>query len=251
MSGAGTPPAGTTTGTTTPPANAVTVGSLTGTQPAQSTSSLPYGSFTVPGPFVVTQGCWGDSAAQSVATAGPDGFKVTASSHNKSGGVAAYPSIYHGSWPSAQYQTGTVWPRAIKAISYWHATAHTSGPPTKGDIAWDIWLGTSSTTHDALELMIWLWGNVDPIGSKVATISSSGQSWDVWYGNSTGTPTVSYLATAQPGSVDDLDLAALLDDAIARGYAKASQYLTSVQFGSEIWIGGTGFTLSAYQEVVG
>lgn len=200
---------------------------------------------------MVTQGCWGDSAAQTIQTAGADGFKITSSGHNNPNGVAAYPSLYHGQWPDGNYQTGSVWPRKISSVTEFTASAVTSGAPSKGNVAWDLWFSTTDTGHGALEFMVWLRGNVSPIGSKVASMTlADGSGWDVWHKDQ-GTPVVSYVKQAQVDSVTDLDMLSLIKDAISRGYCSTSWFLTSSQFGSEIWVGGTGLTVSGYSETVG
>src|SRR5690606_28482432 len=66
----------------------------------------------------------------------------------------------------------------------------------------------------------------------------------------TGWNVISYVRTTP---VDSISFAVreFFDDAVRRGYAQRSWYLTSVQAGFEPWVGGTGLTVNEFSYSVG
>lgn len=227
---------------------------MTGSQPYQSTSALPYGSFKVPGGWIATQGCWGDTAAQTIETTGPNGFRVSKSSHNKPGGVAAYPSVWAGSaWADGSGRDG--WKSTkVSDLAGLKTSASITLPSGswKGNAgAYDIWFDQSASKAAGLELMIWMHTEgVSPAGSKVGSISAGGATWNVWSGTVGGTPVLSYVRSSNTTTLSDLPLKPFMDDAISRGKLGAAWYLTSPQIGAELWVGGAGFALNSWSFAV-
>jgi cellulose 1,4-beta-cellobiosidase len=118
-------------------------------------------------------------------------------------------------------------------------------------VAYDIWFNQGPTTSgqpNGTELMIWLNHNgpVQPFGSQVASgVSIGGRGYNVWYGQQ-GWNTVSYTMTTGTTSVSNLDLQAIVADAVKRGYISSSWYLIDVEAGFELWQGGAGLATNSF-----
>ena len=94
--------------------------------------------------------------------------------------------------------------------------------------------------------MIWLnhTGSVQPVGSRVATVSIAGGTWDVWYGN-IGWNVISYVRTSATSSIS-FRVNDFWSDVVTRGYAQRAWYMTSVQAGFEPWVNGTGLAVTNF-----
>ena len=212
-----------------------------------------YGSTTVGGgKYVVINNNWGDDSTQCI-TVNDNGFQVTTASHNKAqnGAPGAYPAIYAGCH-YANCSTGSGLPMAVSSSSF-NSVATSVGMTYPGsgvyDASYDIWFDPTARTdgqNTGAELMVWLnhTGSVQPVGSKVGTVSLAGGTWDVWSGNS-GWNVVSYVRQ-QPTSSISFNVSAFYNDMLQRGLAQRSWYLTSVQAGFEPWVGGTGLAVNSF-----
>ena len=128
--------------------------------------------------------------------------------------------------------------------------------PSSGewDAAYDIWYDPTAKKNGqntGMEVMIWMnhMGRPQPIGSKVGTATIAGQTWDVWYGNP-GWAVVSFVATSALGTLN-FKPHDFFTEAVNRGYAQQSWYLTSLQAGFEPWIGGAGLEVTDFSVTVG
>jgi len=226
-----------------------------GAQSAQAATQIcdKYGSTTLSGgKYVVINNNWGDDTTQCITTS-DNGFAVTTASHNKAtnGAPGAYPAIYAGCH-YANCSTGSGLPMAVNSSAFNSVTTSVSmSYPGSGtyDAAYDIWFDPTARKdgqNTGAELMVWLnhTGPVQPVGSKVATVSLAGGTWDVWFGN-VGWNVVSYVRTAATSSIS-FNVSTFLNDMVTRGYAQRSWYLTSVQAGFEPWIGGTGLAVNSF-----
>jgi hypothetical protein len=134
------------------------------------------------------------------------------------------------------------------APSTFSVTPSTAGGPW--DIAYDIWLdptNNNSGQQTGLELMIWLdYTGAQPSGSQIGTATIDGQTWEV---RATRMSSWNYVAYRAKGlrSVN-IDVKHFLSDVIAnrkvngQAAASAAWFLTSIQAGTEIWQGGSGFS---------
>ncbi|WP_328796401.1 GH12 family glycosyl hydrolase domain-containing protein [Halosaccharopolyspora lacisalsi] len=196
------------------------------------------------GGCIVQNNRWGARTEQCIDVSGTS-FTVTTAEHDKAtnGAPAGYPSIYAG----CHYQnctTGDDLPLSVADMgtvtSDWSTTTPQQGTY---NVAYDLWFDPDpqQPAQNAAELMIWLdhRGDVQPIGSPVATVTIDGARWEVWTGD-TGWNVISYVRVQPTDDVDDLDLAAFSEDAVRRGSVGENWYLTSVQAGFEPWIGGAG-----------
>lgn len=119
------------------------------------------------------------------------------------------------------------------------------------DASYGIWFDPTARTNGqntGAELMVWLnhTGSVQPVGSKVGTVSLAGGAWDVWSGNS-GWNVVSYVRS----SPISFPVRTFYDDMVRRGYAQRSWYITSVQAGFEPWVGGAGLAVNNFSYSIG
>jgi hypothetical protein len=117
----------------------------------------------------------------------------------------------------------------------------------QGDAAYDIWFDPRKRTRGedtGAEIMIWLdtrklWMPAGP------TVQIDGSQWRVshWTAHSKGGRSWRYLRfwrLRKATSVRNLDLMAFLNYAHRHRHIRASQYLTSVEAGYELWSGGVG-----------
>jgi hypothetical protein len=117
------------------------------------------------------------------------------------------------------------------------------------DAAYDIWFDPTARTNGqntGAEIMVWTnhSGPPQPVGAKVGTATLAGGTWDVWEGN-IGWNVISYVRTSGTGSLN-FPVSTFFNDAVSRGYAQRSWYLTSIQAGFEPWSGGTGLTVNSF-----
>ena len=217
-----------------------------------------FGSTTIQGgKYVVQNNNWGDDTQQCINVTST-GFSVTQASHDKAqnGAPGSYPSVYAGCH-YANCSSGSGLP--MQASSSQFGTVQTSVSmtyPSSGvyDASYDIWFDPTPRTdgqNTGAEVMIWLnhTGSVQPVGSKQATVNLAGGTWDVWFGNS-GWNVISYVRTSATSSIS-FPVSTFYNDAINRGYAQRSWYLTSVQAGFEPWVGGTGLAVTGFSYSVG
>lgn len=237
---------------------AVEIGAVTA-KPAAADTTLcdQYGSAAIQnGAYIVQNNRWGTSATQCVGVSST-GFRIV-----QEDGVAAtngaptgYPSVYRG----CHYGNCTAGFSPVAANSAEFAGIGTSVSmryPAAGnwDASYDIWFDPTARTNGqntGAEIMVWLnhSGLPQPVGSRVGTVSLAGGIWDVWKGN-IGWNVVSYVRTAGTGSMS-FPVSTFYKDAIGRGYASKSWYLTSIQAGFEPWSGGTGLAVTNFAVTTG
>jgi hypothetical protein len=210
------------------------------------------------GAYTIGNNEWASSASECITTDGSAEFRVGKSSiasgqHSPPGG---YPAIYKGChWGACT--SGSRLPIRVSAIRANTDRVTTSwrtsqpGGSNVYNVAYDIWFNQTPTTGGApngAELMIWLnhRGHVHPYGSQVASkVSIRGRSYNVWFGKQ-GWNTVTYTMTTPATSVSNLDLRALVGDAVRRGYINTSWYLIDVEAGFELWHGGRGLATKSF-----
>jgi Glycosyl hydrolase family 12/Cellulose binding domain len=220
---------------------------------ADTTICEKYGSTTIQGGrYVVQNNVWGTDQTQCINVTST-GFSISQANHNvpTNGAPASYPSVFYGCHYT-NCSSGTILP--LRASDSRFATIRTSvsmSYPGSGqwDAAYDIWFDPTPRTdgqNTGAEIMVWVnhAGAPQPVGSKVATVSLAGGTWDVWFGN-IGWNVISYVRTQGTGSVSFAP-ATFLTDAVSRGYAQTSWYLTSIQAGFEPWTGGQGLAVNSF-----
>ncbi|WP_214103887.1 GH12 family glycosyl hydrolase domain-containing protein [Acrocarpospora catenulata] len=227
-----------------------------GTLPANAAPVIceTFGSTTIQsGKYIVMNNVWGASTSQCIDVNQAGGFTITSANHNNAtnGAPAAYPAIFAGCHYAA-CTTGSSLPMQASNPAFNNIRSSVSySYPSSGtyNASYDLWFDPTPRTNGqntGAEIMIWLnrQGGVQPIGSQVATVTLAGTSWQVWYGN-VGWNVISYVRSSV-GTTLDLNVNEFYSDAVNRGYAQRSWYLTSVQAGFEPWIGGTGLTINSF-----
>jgi len=204
------------------------------------------------GRYRVQNNVWGADTAQCIDTT-TSGFTVTQANHNKptNGAPASYPSVYFGCH-YASCSTGSGLPLQASTSAFNGINTSVSMTyPGSGvwDAAYDIWFDPTPRTdgqNTGAEIMVWLnhQGSIQPVGSRVASVSLAGSTWDVWFGN-VGWNVVSYVRTSATGSLN-FAVNTFYSDAISRGFAQRAWYLTSIQAGFEPWVGGAGLAVTAF-----
>jgi hypothetical protein len=221
---------------------------------ADTTICETFGSTTIQGRYVVQNNRWGTNATQCV-TATDSGFKVIQADGSvpTNGAPKSYPSIFNGCHYT-NCSPGTKLPAQLSTIS--SAPSSISFDYVNNavyDAAYDIWLDPTPRTDgvNRTEIMIWFHkvGNVQPIGSPVATATVGGRSWQVWSGNNGTNDVLSFVAPSAITSWN-FDVMDFARQAVSRGLAQNNWYLTSVQAGFEPWQNGAGLAVTSFSSTV-
>ncbi|HEX3782109.1 MAG TPA: ricin-type beta-trefoil lectin domain protein [Pseudonocardiaceae bacterium] len=219
-----------------------------------STDCSPNGSTSIEGnAYIVQDNEWNSTAQQCITYSSGTAWSVSTANFSPPPGGApnTYPSIYQGChWGSCT--TGSGMPIQVSnlasATTSWSTTQPASGAY---DVAYDIWFNSTPTTGgqpDGTELMIWLnsRGGVSPFGSQTGTATVDGDNWNVWTGQQTSWKIISYVLDPGGTAFTDLDLKALINDAVSRGSIDPANYLIDVEAGFEIWQGGQGLATNSF-----
>ena len=111
------------------------------------------------------------------------------------------------------------------------------------DVAYDLFAHNSTNPGYADqptdEIMIWLYraGGAGPIGGVDSTTSIGGASWEVHKGSTGVWNVYSYVRTTNATSGATLNLMDFLKDVVSKGWMSSSKYLTSIQAGTEVFVG--------------
>jgi hypothetical protein len=223
------------------------------------------------GRYVVQNNRWGTTATQCINVTAT-GLNVTQADGSKpfNGAPKSYPSVFLGchfgncsSSGNFLAPNGTApnTPAGLQASNPAFAGVTTSvsmSYPGSGvfDAAYDIWFNqqqptTSTQQNNGAEVMVWLnhTGTIQPVGSQVGTATINGATWNVWEGN-TGWNVVSYVRQQTTTSLN-FSVSSFFSDAVSRGFASNSWWLTSIQAGFEPWDGGVGLAVNTFSATAG
>jgi endoglucanase len=215
-----------------------------------------FGSVPIAGGHEIVQNNnWGDSTQQCLSVT-DSGFTIASESHNKptNGAPASYPSVYAGCHYT-NCSSGSGLPLQVSAFGNPQTSvAYRTVGTGAYDAAYDIWFDSSpnpSGQNNGAELMIWgsHLGAPQPAGQKIGTAYLAGAGWDVWEGRlSNGGISwnvVSYVRQ-QTTTALQVNIKDFTEDSANRGYLDRAWYMTSVQFGFEPWVGGTGLGVDSF-----
>ncbi|MEO3807414.1 cellulose binding domain-containing protein [Sphaerisporangium sp. B11E5] len=135
----------------------------------------------------------------------------------------------------------------------WNYALTLQGGTNTFNVAYDLWLhpnSTPNTENPSDEVMIWTYrgGGASPVGSRQATVTIAGTTWELWRGN-VGWEVFSFVRTGNATSVQ-LNLRDFLSVLVSRGWLSSSKYLTSVQAGTEVFVGQGRLDTTAYSVTV-
>jgi len=206
---------------------------------------------------------WGSDSSppnwfESITTNSSSSFRVdfdwpTGPNNNQ---VKAYPSAVLG-WHWGWHFQGTGLPVQLSAnqnINTSYAYTANFGSGGTANVAYDIRVHTQSNPlfeNPSDEIMIWVnsTGGAGPIGGTIATVNIGGATWDLHRGN-IGWEVWSFVRTSNSSS-GSLNIKDFTDYLRNTWGLSASKFLTSVEFGSEIFH-GTGFlNVTSYTATVG
>jgi Glycosyl hydrolase family 12 len=231
---------------------------VTGTQTGASTLCGEHARSVAGGRYVVQNNEYNSTALACITTSGGADFLVKSSSISTAtdGLPGAYPSIYQGChWGRCSSGGLAAMPVRMSDLAPGTViTGWSTSQPGSGSYyaAYDIWFNKAPVTTgqpDCTELMVWLnhHGPVQPLGTQIATgVSVGGNSYDIWVGQRPAWDTISYEMMTGTTSVSGLDIGALAQDAVSRGYLSSSCYLISVEAGFGLWHGGAGLATHSF-----
>ncbi|MFE9352908.1 cellulose binding domain-containing protein [Streptomyces olivaceoviridis] len=221
---------------------------------AGTTICEQYGSTTIQDRYVVQNNRWGTSETQCIDVT-DSGFRVTQADGSvpTNGAPKSYPSVYNGCHYT-NCSPGTKLPARLSSISR-APTSISYGYVSNAvyDAAYDIWLDPTPRTDgvNKTEIMVWFnkVGSIQPVGSQVGTATVAGRQWQVWSGNNGGNDVLSFVAPSAITSWS-FDVMDFVRQAVSRGLAQDSWYLTSVQAGFEPWQNGAGLAVTSFSSTV-
>jgi hypothetical protein len=229
---------------------------LTAASPSHADTTIcdQFGSTTIQGRYVVQNNRWGTSATQCISV-NDSGFRIVQADGSvpTNGGPKSYPSVFNGCHYT-NCSPGTNLPARLSSISSAPTSiSYSYVSNAVYDAAYDIWLDPTPRTDgvNRTEIMVWLnhVGSVQPVGSQVGTATVAGRSWQVWAGNNGSNDVLSFVAPSAIGSWS-FDVMDFLRQAVSRGLAQDSWYLTSIQAGFEPWQNGVGLAVTSFSSSV-
>lgn len=129
-----------------------------------------------------------------------------------------------------------------------------TGTSIVADVSWDMFTSSSATGTNEFEIMVWLaaLGGAGPIsstGSPVATTTINGVSFDLYSGPNGDTTVYSFVAASEATSFDGdlLDFFTYLEE---NESFSSSQYITTLEAGTEPFTGKHISTLFLIFEIV-
>jgi len=118
------------------------------------------------------------------------------------------------------------------------------------NVAYDAWfhpVANPGTANPSDELMIWSYraGGAGPAGTLQARVTIAGTQWDLYRGFVGEWNVFSYVRVTNATSVT-LNIRDFTNDLVSRGWMATSKYLTSVQAGTEVFIGSGTLNTTSY-----
>lgn len=198
---------------------------------------------------------WSESITTNSSTAWRTDFNWPSGANNNS--VKAYPSAVLG-WHWGWHFQNTGLPVQLSAnrdINTTYAYSVNFGGGV-GNVAYDIWLHTQSNPNlenPSDEIMIWVnsTGGAGPISQQpvISNLNIAGSTWNLHRGN-IGWNVWSFIRTGNSGS-GSFNIKAFTDYLRANQGMSSAKYLTSVQFGTEIFRGTGNLNVTNYNTTVG
>lgn len=218
-----------------------------------------YGTATVANLYVLQNNRFGTDEAQCVEAVGAhNGFQVTRADGSVpvTGPAKSFPSIYNGCYDGV-CSPGTKLPMRLSAITRARTTANfiPAYQGTTYDASYHIWLDPTPRNDgiNRLEIVVRFQlagASLQPVGSKVAAlVELAGIRWDVWVGNNGRNDVLTFTAPRQIVNWD-FDVKTFTNEAVRRGLAANTWFVTSVQAGFDIWANGANLGVSCFMSWV-
>jgi hypothetical protein len=209
------------------------------------------------GEYYIQNNEWNSNDPQCITYTGGTAWSLTTANFNFAvpGVPATYPSIYKGChWfnvPECTPNSGL--PLRVNTLTSVKSTWHNSLPAGNHayNVAYDLWTHSapySPGQPDGTEVMIWIntVGGPVPFGPLLGNVNIAGYNWNVYGGNMPSWKVISYQNTAGVASVDNLDVLAIMNDSINRGWMRPTDYLIDAEAGYEIFKGGQGLATTLF-----
>jgi hypothetical protein len=208
--------------------------------------------------------------------AGPSTNYVSGTFDNTTDTPSDYPDFLYGAFQGSS-TSNTQLPMAVTNITgsspkYDVLSGENVVEPSgyNNDMAYDIWFNTYAGTPTnanttGTELMIWVQhnggaGTISGGPTYSFTDPTTGQGWTAYTGTNTGncncsgtgSQVISFVRnnsdgpTPAGGLTEALNLDDFFTEALNVGQIQSSWYLTAVEFGTEIWIGGPGLEVNNF-----
>jgi chitodextrinase len=220
-----------------------------------TSTATPTGTTSIQGgEYIIQDNEWNSTAEQCLNYTSGTAWSMSTANFNlpTNGAPATYPSIYKGCHWGLCTTTNDSMPIQVSNLGSATSSWSTTQPATGAyDVAYDIWFNSTPTTPgqpNGTELMIWLnsRGGVQPFGGQTGTANLAGANWNVWTGQQTSWKIISYVLNPGGTSFTNLNVKALIDDAVSRGSLNRSNYLIDAEAGFEIWQGGQGLATNSF-----
>ncbi|KAJ7290369.1 endocellulase [Mycena rebaudengoi] len=134
----------------------------------------------------------------------------------------------------------------------WSYATQSSG--IRADVAYDIWFGKASsgnpaTSASSYEIMIWLsgLGGIQPVGSQITTGTVvANHTWNLWKGPNANWEVFSFVSAAGNLNSFNVDLNDFFKYLVQQQGVAATQFVQSIQAGTEPFVGTANLVTSAY-----
>ena len=225
--------------------------------PAQAAGTCePFGSITM-GKYWINNNLWGrDSGSgwqciwDTYRSGNTIGWGTSWGWSGQSNQVKSFSSSvlgWHWGWRTSGHELPVRLSAGRDVYTNWRYRVSGSGTM---NVAYDLWLHNISNpdwqNNPTDEVMIWLYrsGGAGPLGSYQGTVWIAGTSWDLYRGN-IGWNVFSFVRRSNTTSAT-LHLQDFLGHLVGRGWMSSSKYLSSVQAGTEVFVGNGQLDTDSY-----
>jgi xyloglucan-specific endo-beta-1,4-glucanase len=225
-------------------------------QPAQAANTCAaFGSITL-GKYWLNNNLWGQDQGSGwqcmwdTASGSSIGWGTSWSWSNNPNQVKSYTSSVLG-WHWGWKTSGTELPVRLNAgrdiYTDWRYRVTGSGTM---NVAYDLWLHNISNPdwpdNPTDEIMIWLYrsGGAGPLGTLQGTVTIAGTNWDLYRGN-IGWNVFSFVRQSNTTSTT-LHLQDFLNNLVSRGWVANTKYLSSIEAGTEVFVGNGQVDTDSY-----
>jgi hypothetical protein len=229
---------------------------VTPATPAQAANTCTaFGTITL-GKYYVNNNLWGQSSGSGwqcvwdTRNGSTIGWGTSWSWSNQPSQVKSFSSTvlgWHWGWKTSGHEL-PVRLNAGRDI-FTEARYRVSGSGTM-NVAYDLWLhdipNPDWPNNPTDEIMIWTYrsGGAGPLGTLQGSVNIGGATWDLYRGN-IGWNVFSFIRRSNTTSVT-LHLQDFLNNLIGRGWVANTKYLSSIEHGTEVFVGTGQLDVDAY-----